>query len=1046
MKRLTVSIFTFLLTFSVFAQQGTTHDHGLDDATVSYILQNYCGLHHFSTGTDDPDNNNWGFLTNATNKIDDRTFVTAPTLTAQGDIILVEVNDYWRGSEWDATPNVYNQIKYGVKAIHKLDNPIPIKSGTLYHITLTTNRFFFAGRTGKIYNTDNGLTLVRPTDGVTCDDGGDLNGQQYPSYLTQNTKIMPFRWYNEVATSLSYDKNSENNWDKLTAIYDSVMNGAYIAMQHVCLNTLEMNHFNTLADKETVDATFEVPVFLYIPSGTDLGSLNKGPRGTAKTNMYIFVYNSILEGELIEDPSTELYFDYSNFWGDLTWHTTFQNSTSNGITLIADRSAGVKEVSKIYRRIVGTDNWELIAEDLVNTYDYVDKTLPRQSDDYDVEYYIVTESYEYDANGNRGDKVIDDTTNTVTMHVPGTGDGYEFEFQIKSEHDGSYNPNAGNIDESTNTVTNNVSVVANDDTPDPYYFKKGDQLILNRILANGEEEECINTVEITSELNRTPFHETVNMYSLAPRQEISNKDDKKSPTYTIPSSSIAADGAVQYITITAQVDKFDGKDGTLLVNGVAPTSVNGKNYTWTIPYDPNADITFSSNSSAFNAQFSNISITGDKEGYSFDYTVNGEPRTWYGTEPPTKQEFLDAVASCTDTFTAPVGYNNDAQYVLDYNPSYPTRTSKQSNKIDCLALRTTSVIENAYRSGTPDRIHNAAEELYSFDIKFKPIDNEAVNGYNVWCNANEIVARIAQTEDNRYVRMFKDNEGQWTIEGNEMSAGEDGMIAMHVDYASNQHVRENEFDDSESNDLGVFYSVEVTTKNNATYGNEDMSSGFTGISSELVVNASAQFYKGNNIQTGNYRADITWEKIKNMTHVEDDLLLGYTVYRWTMTGETGEEPNYVPITKYITGSETTGFITVGQSEDEATPYFFTPDVVATTGFLLVDFVNYPEWSINSFPAAYYVKAHFQNPVAAPNFLKDEVNGDQNVIEKNSNALFGREQIVTGIADINIVDSPVVEVNYYNMLGAKIANPDNGSVVIVEQSHANGKVTTIKKKY
>lgn len=167
-----------------------------------------------------------------------------------------------------------------------------------------------------------------------------------------------------------------------------------------------------------------------------------------------------------------------------------------------------------------------------------------------------------------------------------------------------------------------------------------------------------------------------------------------------------------------------------------------------------------------------------------------------------------------------------------------------------------------------------------------------------------------------------------------------------------------------------------------------------------------------------------------------------------MTGQSGETANYQPINKFYTGVEDkatlNGFSLVGE-EPEGTPYFFTPDVVNDPNFVLVDFISAPSWNNSYFPAAYYVTAHFENPVTANTFLKDDVTADQNVIEKNSNAILGSEMIITGVADVT-ANSPVVNETYYNLLGSKVATPEAGTVVIVEQRHANGQVTTFKKVF
>lgn len=124
-------------------KRGLEHYHPLDKATVVDYLAKYCGLDESASSS------NW----------------TEPTATKPGDVIFVEVNDYWynpgnsSGDRWNNTTSLYNQMKYAIKKITPVTNSMNIATGKLFALPALANRFFFAARANTRYTGENGKVL-----------------------------------------------------------------------------------------------------------------------------------------------------------------------------------------------------------------------------------------------------------------------------------------------------------------------------------------------------------------------------------------------------------------------------------------------------------------------------------------------------------------------------------------------------------------------------------------------------------------------------------------------------------------------------------------------------------------------------------------------------------------------------------------------------------------------------------------------------------------------------------------------------------------------
>jgi len=917
---MTVAALAMCSMFQASAQQGTTHSHPISDAATEKYLTEYLGINKYSVTSGviiQTTTTGWGFTgTKKNNKYN----ATEPTATTTGDVIFIEVNDYWKGTNWDNTPSLYNQVKYGVKSISKVTQSTEIGNGTLYHFDATTNRFFFAIRTSSIY--DKYRSWNSANDNV---------------YYMSETYEMPFRWYNEFSTC----SNSSAKWDDLNESYDDLKDGDFQNAPHSCSNSLEKNHFTTLYDKTTTDQTYTISAMLFVPSGTNATTNKKNDSYSSSYIPQVFFYVNKLQGERVEASTN------SKFAINLTWETSFDKAKSSSATFTpwSNKKGGVKEESHVYRKIEGSDEFvEVYVEDgLVDLKNWTDNTLPKPKNatGYDVTYYVVTKAVTYNAKGERtGEEIASAVTNQVTFHIPGTEQF--FELSLSNIFDSKYTPVADNIRNSYNLIKNDISSKATNYSPELSDLAAGDKFELNR------EEE--------------------------------------------------------------------GK-GTTAVNTLVITAIKNGTYSYTL------------NGVAGSAKWTSI------------------------------QNVLDLVASYKDEVKSIPGNLYDARYQLVYTNS---TNEYCSNVVSAQGKRTDVQVVKIYRSGTPDPVKNAYEELYTVDVRFKPIMSDDIAHYYIWRNAEERVVRVGQAGTS-FTLVGKDEDGNFNVDMGSIEPDEDGYITLHVDYSLSKHVCDYEQGQGTAlNENDLFFTVEVCTTGNNSYGNNDKATDFNGEASELVVNSYGMFYMGDDSRKGQYCAEISWDKIKNEGNLaEDDYVAGepdyYTVHRWSTTGSS--QADFVPITKFFRGHndrydasgnliEKGNYELVDQTTD-GTPYKFTPalieQVLKETGddnFYVVDFITDKQFvptNYNNFPAIYYVKAHFETPFIhnTEGWITDENDQYpiQNYVEKNSNPTRATTLIVTGVEEK--VESSIVSTTYYSIMGYPVAKPAKGQVVIAQRKHADG---------
>lgn len=906
------------------ATQGTTHSYPLSEETTKKYLTEYLGISNYG-------DSNWSYTTTDGKSSN----ATAPTATTTGDVIFVEVNDYWQGSNWANPTNLYNQVKYGVKSINKVTENSAIGSGKLYHYDATTNRFFFAIRTSSIYSGSGASWKKINWSNKYYMNEVNSEGKYYP---------MPFRWYNEFSATTS---TSGDGWQYLDAEYDNLKDGDFLPVPHSCSNSLEKNHFTTLYPKTSVGQTYTISAMLYVPTGTNATTNQKNGSFSSSNIPQVFFYINKLTGERVKNSVSGAACEYSSL---LNWKTSFDLARAKHSDFVTYKSGadGVKEESKIYRKIEGEEDFTLVKSGLVDLKTWTDNTLPNPgAEGYSVEYYVVTEVITYNAYGKRvGKNVGTAATNHITVNIPGKEQF--FELAITNDYNSKFTPVKGLYHKSYNNITNNISTAPTEFTPALSDIKVGDKF---------------------------------------------------------------------------EIERTDAATGTKVVKTVV--------------------------------------ITG-KSGTRWTYTVDGKSTT---STISNIQTLLSIVSMYNDQVNSIPGKEYDSKYQLVYTSGNEVL---RSNIVSSKGMHTDVKVNSLYRSGTPDPINNAKQELYTIEVYFKPIISNEVAHYNIWMNGAEAVMRVGQS-GTTFTLVGKDSQGNFNVPQGEIEPETDGYykgyLKVRINASIDKKACETEMHHHETeiceNDL--FFTIEVVTTGGNSYGNYDQAGDYQGLCTELVYNSSAVLYAGQagSSVEGIYRAQINWDRSFDPNMMDDDDYVAYepdyfTVYRMNIAnGET----SYSPITAHYIGHDTdmvnpitgelekAGFEILDQTLD-GTPYKFTPELIEEMqntrpeGFMVIDFVHAPNFRPAGelqYPAMYYVKAHYNSHFERQRSTFVSTADLRNYKEKNSNPTSTNKTIVTGVNDIKT--SEVVNVTYYNMMGIQVEHPQEGEVVVARTQFANGAVTS-----
>ena len=208
-----------------------------------------------------------------------------------------------------------------------------------------------------------------------------------------------------------------------------------------------------------------------------------------------------------------------------------------------------------------------------------------------------------------------------------------------------------------------------------------------------------------------------------------------------------------------------------------------------------------------------------------------------------------------------------------------------------------------YRSGTPDPAHNAEKELYTVDVKFKPVNIGNLVCYNIWQNAEKKLVRVnAPASIGDKYEFTKDG-----VKVGETTLGTDGYVHYRAHVPLTKHVNAGEgASGTPLTNQDIFFTVEVVTSSVATgentYGNSDKAVIFNGAKDELAVNMDCKFVAGDAAQesvAGKYRAQVSWDLtgkdvyISDAQGVDEAEVAFYTIHR-----KLHNETSFSPVTKY----------------------------------------------------------------------------------------------------------------------------------------------------
>ena len=447
------------------------HDHPISEDLAHEYMAKYFGIAPKTEGGTDYDNT-------------DSSCLVKPTDVDAGEAILVEVNPYWRGVFWYkgydgqyfsttsgepvSAPN-FEAVRYGVKAVHKVDPPVETPGGHFYSYTGKLGRFYFATR------------YISPRSNTSR-----TLGCWYKewSFLTD---ILNIGWDNFV----KYDHYSE------------FLDGVIWYAPHICYNTLENNHFASFipAGQEDTFDGYKGTMLFYLSSHWDnIEHINGQLAGNWKPFMWMLrAFQEPTKVDKVAETGATKYYDIT-----LTFKSTFMDATEaiseDGEVMWREGSTGVKEYFDIYRdgvKIATVPADELTIDTETGKYIWVDTnggshftTTIVTGEDY--VYDIVSKLYAVSADGsitdgNTATPIATAQTERRTAHIPGNEN---FVLAINGETQCTYAPSS-TFGQGKNNFTHVIDIELVTD----FVYQDGDVLQLRQFL--GDDTNNIQTETLT---------------------------------------------------------------------------------------------------------------------------------------------------------------------------------------------------------------------------------------------------------------------------------------------------------------------------------------------------------------------------------------------------------------------------------------------------------------------------------------------------------------------------------------------------------------------
>lgn len=425
-----------------------------------------------------------------------------PVGVAVNEMILVEVNPYWRGpyhypdtkqgvryyneykGEYPVAP-LWNQAKYGIKAIHKVGEPNVTASGKLYSYAGKLGRFFFAKRRKTAY-----------VDG--------LNGDKWIEFG---------RWYDEWSL-LDPNINPANvGWADFPAFdhYEDFIKGSIWRAPHNCDNSLENNHFVSFIKEGQEDSFdgYNVTMLFYISDKTD-GTVGKaGSVAADKPQPFMCMLRAVQDptkvakvGEETTEFGIKKYYDVT-----VTFNSSFTEAeksmlTKDNETMWNSTKGGVKEYFDIYRTdadgvrtpvATNVPADQLSKDPETGKYTYVDTNggahFPGEGAlGTDYVYDITSKLYNADAAGViTGEAIATAQSENRSAHIPG---GEAFSLAVDGETKCTYQPST-----TFGEGRNNFKHIINTEVVNDFVYTAGDVIELRQFIGTSETPSWKKTGE-----------------------------------------------------------------------------------------------------------------------------------------------------------------------------------------------------------------------------------------------------------------------------------------------------------------------------------------------------------------------------------------------------------------------------------------------------------------------------------------------------------------------------------------------------------------------
>ena len=468
------------------------HGHPVSDETAHAFMQKYFGYKQDATVDT---------LYNFSKDV-------APTDVAKDEMLLVEVNPYWRGVNRYPTmdsedvhsvttlvngepivPPNWIYAKYAIKAVHKVGAPNITNNGKLYAYSGKLGRFYFAKRRETGYD----------------------NGAGKPQGNTLS------RWYDEWSLlPPNTTAPSTYGWKNFGGVdhYMDFIKGAVYYAPHNCPNSLDINHYVSFINEGAEDSFdgYNATILFYISNVWD-GVDTKGESVTE--NMPFMCMLRVMQDptkveKVAEEGGTKYYDITVTFNSSFTEAGETLQETDNE-TMWEEGTPGVREYFEIYRidkdgnrvKVDEVPADQLSTDPVTGKYIYVDNNndshFPGEgATGTDYKYEITSNLYNVDENGNKVETTPIATAKSEQRpaHIPGEE---AISLSINGETKCKYTPAKNQFGEGYNTFTHIIDTELLSD----FTYEVGDVLELRQYLGTYTEESTPSWTKATG-----PFTES----------------------------------------------------------------------------------------------------------------------------------------------------------------------------------------------------------------------------------------------------------------------------------------------------------------------------------------------------------------------------------------------------------------------------------------------------------------------------------------------------------------------------------------------------------